>query len=103
VLPPRLVLRADVPANAALGTGIDALIQAGGRWVNVTDSQRRVAGILSAGAIVGSCRHALQASARTLAGAPMSAAFADALAAPGTAAALRHLARGTGREALPAP
>ena len=71
-----------VPATAALGTGIDGLIQAGGQWVTVTDSQRHVAGILSAGAVVRSYQHALQASAWTLSEASMNAAVTEALIAP---------------------
>jgi CIC family chloride channel protein len=71
-----------VPAAAALGTGIDGLIQAGGQWVTVTDSQRHVAGILSAGAVVRSYQHALQASAWTLSEASMNAAVTEALIAP---------------------
>ncbi|MGH3249909.1 MAG: chloride channel protein [Trebonia sp.] len=73
-----------VSATAALGTGIDALLQAGGQWVTVTDSQRRVTGILSAGAIVRSYRHALQASAGSLSQVSMSAAVAEDQIAPGS-------------------
>ena len=41
-----------VAASATLDVGLDALIQAGGRWVTVTDDRRHVAGILSVGAVV---------------------------------------------------
>lgn len=53
----------SVPSTAALGTAIDALAQAGGQWVTVTDSRRHVTGILSADALVrslGSGAHAHQ-------------------------------------------
>jgi chloride channel protein, CIC family len=48
-----------VAATTTLDAGVDALIQAGGRWVTVTDDQRRVAGILSMGALVRQHRQAL--------------------------------------------
>jgi H+/Cl- antiporter ClcA len=73
-----------VQEGAALGTGIDALTQAGGRWVTVTDGERRVAGILSAGAIVRTYRHALRASSSALSGAPMHAAITEEQIGPGT-------------------
>jgi chloride channel protein, CIC family len=62
-----------VPESAELSTGIDALIQAGGQWVTVTDDQRHVTGILSANTVVRSYRHALQASAGTISQAPLNA------------------------------
>jgi CIC family chloride channel protein len=84
-----------VSATAALGTGIDALMQAGGHWVTVTDGQRRVSGILSAGAIVRSYRNALQASAGTLSRAALGAAVTEDQVAPGSPLAGRPV-RGAG-------
>ncbi len=63
-----------VPADADLSTGIDALIQAGGHWVTITDGQRQVAGILSAGDVVRSYRRALDAAAGTMSRASLNAA-----------------------------
>jgi DNA/RNA-binding domain of Phe-tRNA-synthetase-like protein len=45
---------------ANLNEAIDALTQAGGQWVTVTDDQRRVTGVLTAGAVVRSYRDAVQ-------------------------------------------
>jgi predicted transcriptional regulator len=51
-----------VSADADLHEAIDALNGAGGQWVTVTDGQRRVAGILTAGAVVRLYRDAVEAS-----------------------------------------
>jgi CIC family chloride channel protein len=47
-----------VAETADLGAAIDALTQAGGQWVTVTDGQRRVTGVLTAGAVVRAYRRA---------------------------------------------
>jgi predicted transcriptional regulator len=52
-----------VSAKAHLSEAIDALIGAGGQWVTVTDDERRVTGILTAGAVVRAYRDAQEASA----------------------------------------
>jgi CIC family chloride channel protein len=52
-----------VSHTADLGEAIDALLQAGGQWVTVTDDQRHVTGILTAGAVVRAYRDAVQAAA----------------------------------------
>jgi CIC family chloride channel protein len=80
-----------VPASATLSTGIDALIQAGGRWVTVTDGQRHVAGILSAGDIVRSYRNALYASAGMISRASLRAAVAEEQVAPASELAGRRI------------
>jgi CBS domain-containing protein len=49
-----------VHAEADLAEAIDALTQAGGQWVTVTDDQRRVTGIVTAGAIVHAYRNAVR-------------------------------------------
>ena len=50
-----------VSAAAGLREAIDALIGAGGQWVTVTDKQRQVTGILTAGAVVRVYRDAVRA------------------------------------------
>ncbi|MBO0819778.1 MAG: chloride channel protein [Nocardiopsaceae bacterium] len=51
-----------VSATADLSEAIDALISGGGQWVTVTDDERRVTGILTAGAVVRGYRDAVRAS-----------------------------------------
>jgi H+/Cl- antiporter ClcA/CBS domain-containing protein len=51
-----------VSASADLSEAIDALIGGGGQWVTVTDDERRVTGILTAGAIVRDYRDAVRSS-----------------------------------------
>jgi H+/Cl- antiporter ClcA len=62
-----------VAATATLKVGIDALVQAGGHWVTITDDRRRVTGILSVGAVVRGYRRALEASAGTISQAALNA------------------------------
>jgi CBS-domain-containing membrane protein len=71
-----------VASAAGLATGIDALSAAGGHWVTVTDDQRRVTGILSAGDIMRAYRRALGPAAAT----PATATPATATPATGTPA-----------------
>jgi chloride channel protein, CIC family len=73
-----------VPAGAQLSTGIDALVQAGGQWVTVTDDKRRVTGILSAGDVGRSYRHALKTPAAMMAGASPSAVVVEDRVGPGS-------------------
>jgi H+/Cl- antiporter ClcA/CBS domain-containing protein len=47
-----------VADSADLGAAIDALTLSGGQWVTVTDGQRRVTGVLTAGAVVRAYRRA---------------------------------------------
>jgi CIC family chloride channel protein len=51
-----------VSETADLGEAIDALSAAGGQWVTVTDDERHVTGILTAGAIVRAYRRAQSVS-----------------------------------------
>jgi len=51
-----------VSQTADLNEAIDALLQAGGQWVTVTDSRRHVTGILTAGAVVRAYRGAQAAA-----------------------------------------
>ncbi len=51
-----------VAAASSLDVGLEALLQAGGRWVTVTGVDRHVAGILSAGGVVRGSRDALAAN-----------------------------------------
>jgi CIC family chloride channel protein len=55
-----------VPAAARLNVALEALMQAGGKWVTVT-SNRRVVGILSVSDLVGGYQEALAANAGQLA------------------------------------
>jgi H+/Cl- antiporter ClcA/CBS domain-containing protein len=55
---------ATVHETADLSEAIDALMDAGGQWVTVTDDERRVTGILTAGAVVRGYRESVS---RTLA------------------------------------
>jgi CIC family chloride channel protein len=57
----------SVAASAALDTGLEALMDAGGQWLTVTESDRRVVGILSAGDLVRGYQRVLGASAGRLA------------------------------------
>ena len=52
---------ATVAASATLDVGLDALVQAGGGWVPVTNEDRRVVGVLSAEALLGGYHRALDA------------------------------------------
>jgi CIC family chloride channel protein len=52
-----------VDADASLDAALDALVQAGGRWVAVTSGDRRVAGVLSVGDLVRGLSTALSVSA----------------------------------------
>ena len=54
---------ATVTITSNLDVGLEALIQAGGRWVAVTSGDRRVVGILSVGGILRGYRNALARSA----------------------------------------
>jgi chloride channel protein, CIC family len=57
------VAAGTVSEKAALSEAIDALLQAGGQWVTVTDDERHVTAILTAGAVVRAYRDAQQAPA----------------------------------------
>jgi CIC family chloride channel protein len=46
------VTTSTVAASAALGAGLNALVQAGGQWLTVTNGDRQVVGILSLGDLV---------------------------------------------------
>lgn len=51
-----------VSVRASLSAGIEALTQAGGRWVPVTSGDRQVVGILSVGDLIRAYHHALAAN-----------------------------------------
>ena len=68
-----------VPGSARLSDALEALVQAGGRWVTVTSS-RHVTGTLAVSDVVQAYRRALAASALT---------------SPTTAEAVRRMLRGT--------
>jgi CIC family chloride channel protein len=51
-----------VSVDATLDVGLEALLQAGGGWIAVTDDNRRVIGILSLGDIVRGYRRAIESS-----------------------------------------
>ncbi len=55
-----------VPASTRLDTALEALLQAGGRWVTVTGASRKVVGILGMSDVVRGYRQALLHSARQI-------------------------------------
>jgi H+/Cl- antiporter ClcA len=71
------VTTSTVAASAALDTGLEALIDAGGQWLTVTSGDRRVVGILSAGDLVDGYQRLLRASPARLAPVTRHAAAMD--------------------------
>ncbi len=60
------VTTATVTSDATLDIGLEALTQAGGRWVPVTDRTRKIVGILAVSDIVRGWQRALQSNVGTI-------------------------------------
>jgi CIC family chloride channel protein len=73
---------ATVTASATANVGLDAVIQAGGHWVTVTDDRRRVVGILSVGDVVRGYRRAVGTSIGQMAQATTNAVVVEERVGP---------------------
>jgi H+/Cl- antiporter ClcA/Trk K+ transport system NAD-binding subunit len=82
---------ATVAVSATIKTGIDALVEAGGRWVTITDDHRQVAGILSVGSVVREYRQALETSTGMISQAETNAAIVEEQVGPGSMLAGRPI------------
>ncbi len=60
------VTTASVSSDATLDVGLEALLQAGGRWVTVTDGKRRIVGILAVSNLVRGWRGALDTNIKQI-------------------------------------